>query len=423
MKRMTKIGLLVWVLLLTIPINIAAANQRLTFANFSGRVQPAITNNLGNHVVPLETGGDATSNSDSKTDNNNNTVSANQNDTQKSNSPATDDNNKPVTKQATETTKGVEPVKSSKETKESTTVPVGKSAAEGPVQSATPEMSQNKLQLENILLSISSWWLANPLNLQIWYLFCLIGLALYIFKLRQFRRPVLFLSIIILGFYLESSIDPIGAIFNIVPKSGFTFDVALFILGIAIFISLFLGRFYCGWICPLGAVQELIHPGTKAQMPSAMDALLKYLKYLVLLSFLYLAWRTGNNLWSDYEPLKVLIHFKGTGLALLVLIVTLIVSVLIERPFCRYVCPMGAILALSSRLALFKMRTDAVACMVCGKCTSGDCSMNAIESHNTITDLPEINSSECIYCLRCQKICQRSALRISAQRIDKMSNL
>lgn len=281
--------------------------------------------------------------------------------------------------------------------------------------------NNKSLKIENILLYIGNWWISNPLNLQIWYIFSFIGLILYLFKLKHFRRPLLFLSIIILGFYLGNSLDPISAIFNLIPKTKFTLDGALIILGIMIVFSFFIGRFYCGWICPLGAIQEFIYPKTKIKMSAAPDSVLKYIKYIILLVLLYIAWRYGNNLWDQYGPLNVLVHFNGTELAMFFLLLAMFVSLLVERPICRYICPLGAIFALTARLAISKMRADAGTCMVCGKCTSGDCPMNGIEATNTITDLPKINSSECIYCLRCQDFCQREALHVSIRRIDKVS--
>lgn len=279
----------------------------------------------------------------------------------------------------------------------------------------------NQLRLEQFLNLISTWWLGNPLDLQIWYLFFLAGLTLYLFNLKRLRRPLLFLSVIVLGFYLGSSLDPVGAVFDLF-KTGFRFDGVLILLGIIIGFSFFFGRFFCGWICPLGGVQEFINPETKSGwLSQPMDNLLKFLKYIVLLVFFYLAWRTGTNPWNDYEPLKVLVRFSGTTVAVTALTLILLVAVFIERPFCRYLCPLGAILALTSRLAPLKMRSDAGTCMVCGKCTEGACQMNAIDAVNPVTDLPRIESSECIHCLRCQNICHRSALRLSLKRIDRIS--
>jgi len=367
------IGFLLSIFMIMIPLNIVAASQRNLMADSAGEITLAPAINDGSHQMLAET--------------------------------ATDIANQGVSKSGSLLQK---------------TLPQRSTLAQTP--------TKNKLKFENILLYISTWWFSNPLRLQIWYLFCFIALGMYLVKLRQFRRPLLFLSIIILGFYLGNSLDPIAAIFGLVPSSNFTFDAAFYILGIAVLLSLFLGRFYCGWICPLGAVQEFIHPGTVTgsgsgagiRMPVAFDALLKYLKYLILLIFLYLAWRTGGKLWDSYEPLNALVHFNGSGLTLFILVVMLAISTVIERPFCRYICPLGAVLALTSRLALFRMRPDAGVCMVCGKCSGGNCPMDAIEVDNKVTDLPEIQSTECIYCLRCQKICQRSALRITAHRINKV---
>jgi ferredoxin-type protein NapH len=411
MKRLTIIGALTWILLLLLPMNLSAVNHRQSSVDFK-RAISAVTDDYGDHTAPMANQADTASGPRAETDVvNQNAKPTMENDTQKAKLPE-GGVVKSVPKPVAETADSNEPVK---EISENAQTSVEKS---NPATSPKQVSGKSDLKLENILLYISSWWLGNPLNLQIWYLFCLAGLVLIILRLREFRRPLLFLSIIILGFYLGSSLDPIAAVFNLVPKTGFTFEIAFFILGIAVFLSLFLGRFYCGWLCPLGAVQELIHPETKIRIPAAPDAVLKYLKYIILLSFLYLSWRTGENLWSRYEPLGVLVHFNGSAFAVFILIVTLSVSVLIERPFCRYICPLGAILALTSRLAIFRMRADAGVCMVCGKCSGGDCAMNAIEADNAITDLPKINSTECIYCLRCQKLCQRSALHVSIRRID-----
>ncbi|HBF37411.1 MAG TPA: hypothetical protein DDW50_08840, partial [Firmicutes bacterium] len=192
--------------------------------------------------------------------------------------------------------------------------------ASGKTSSFVEESNHNKSRIENILLFIGSWWVANPLNLQIWYIFCFVGLLFYLLKLKHFRQPLLFLSIIILGFYLGSSLDPISAIFNLIPNTKFTFDGAMIILGIMALLSMVLGRFYCGWICPLGAIQELIYPKTKIKMSLAPDSVLKYLKYLILVVFLYVAWRTGDNVWEHYGPLKVLVHFDGSELAFFFLV-------------------------------------------------------------------------------------------------------
>ncbi len=285
----------------------------------------------------------------------------------------------------------------------------------------TTKTAKAPLNIEKILAGISNWWFSNPISLQIWYLFFLVGLVFYLFKLRNLRRPLLFLSIIILGFYLGNSLDPIGAVFSLVPRRVFIFDTALILTGMAVILSLWFGRFFCGWICPLGAVQEFVHPKTNIiKISTASDKVLKNFKYIVLVIFLYLSWQTGKNLWSQYDPMKTLIHFKGASVALFILILLFVVSVIIERPFCRYACPLGAVLSLTSRIAPFRMRSDANNCMVCGKCTSGECQMNAIESMNRATDLPKIDSSECINCLDCQNICQRTALRVTFRRIDRI---
>jgi len=253
------------------------------------------------------------------------------------------------------------------------------------------------------------WW---SMNLRLWYAFFLAGLLLFLFKLGQLRKPLLFLSIIILGFYLGACPEPVGALFYIL--TGTKTGIAVVLLIIPIIISLIWGRVFCGWTCPLGAVQEFIYSERIGmQLPILPDKVLKYLKFIILAVFGYLTWHAGRNMWCSYEPFKVLFNFTGSPLTISIVALTLLLSICIERPFCRYICPLGAVFAITSRIARFKMKAQAGACVGCGACTKGNCPVGAIATLDPVANLPVVDNSECIKCLCCTDLCRRSALQVT----------
>lgn len=185
----------------------------------------------------------------------------------------------------------------------------------------------------------------------------------------------------------------------------------LVVLAATIATALLMGRAFCGWICPLGAVQEWlarlaqkVTGGRKAwlpmKLPPALDRPLRYLKYLVL----------GWALWSSVSavvpalepfcPYKTLFHLElGSALAWSVLIITIVGSLLVERFWCKYLCPMGAILSVFNKISPLRVHTGA-ACVECGRCGT-TCGMGILER-------PEnIRSPECIRCLDCFDTCKR----------------
>lgn len=175
--------------------------------------------------------------------------------------------------------------------------------------------------------------------------------------------------------------------------------------------ALLMGRAFCGWICPLGTVQEWLARlaqkltgGRKAwlpiDLPPYLDRPLRYLKYGIL----------GLLLWSSvtavvpplepFCPYKTLFHFElESALAWSVFIITIVGSLLVERFWCKYLCPMGAILALFNKISPIRVHTG-TACLDCGQCGS-TCGMG-------IEERPEnVRSLECIRCLDCIDTCKR----------------
>jgi ferredoxin len=276
-----------------------------------------------------------------------------------------------------------------------------------------------KLSLKDLLLLNDSFWSAIPLSIGLWCLFWGVAVLLYLLKLKHLRQPLLFLSIIFFGFYLGGIPDPINAIFDLLAQNQILLSVILVLF--PVLLSLFWGRFYCGWLCPLGAVQEFLNPAPETRvLPKPLDGVLKYLKFIILIVLGYLSWYTAGNMWQNYNLTKTLFTFNGPLLTILILALILVISLLVSRPFCKYLCPLGAILTFTSRFAPFRMRADAKKCMICGKCIKGGCPMDAISAFNPEIDLPNIDNTECIKCSECQKNCRNSALRVTGFRIDRV---
>ncbi len=288
-----------------------------------------------------------------------------------------------------------------------TTAPVVSSNSTGSGQAVPEQPSSEQTLLEKFVSSLT----LDSLHLQLWYIFFLAGLALFLFKLKRLRVPLLFLSMLILGFYTGGCPEPVGTPFILLMGSKSILKIAIILLAVPVLLSLIWGRIFCGWICPLGAVQEIIHAQkTGWRLPAFADKTLKYLKFVLLLIFGLLSWQATRNVWSEYEPFKVLFNFDGSSVAIAILVLTLLLAVFIERVFCRYICPLGAILSITSRIAPYKVTTQTGACKSCGKCTGGICPTNAISTVNHKSKQPEVDNSECIKCLRCEDECRFKAI-------------
>jgi polyferredoxin len=175
--------------------------------------------------------------------------------------------------------------------------------------------------------------------------------------------------------------------------------------------ALVMGRAFCGWICPLGTIQEwlarAVHKVTgdrKAwlplRVPPVLDRPLRLVKYGILGLVI---WGSASAVVPPLEPFcpyKTLFHFElGSALAWSVLLTMIVGSVLVERFWCKYLCPLGAILSLSNRIAPLRVRTGS-SCVDCGRCGK-TCAMG-------IEERPEnIRSPECIRCLDCLDSCKR----------------
>lgn len=259
---------------------------------------------------------------------------------------------------------------------------------------------------------LSSWlpsWLLIDSNWAWWAAFIALALGLFLLRLEPFRRPLLIASLVILGFYLGACPCPMGSVFKLFVQ---TVSVVLLLV---LLVSLIWGRFFCGWLCPMGAVQAFFRArGFNWQVPPRADQILKAGKYLVLAGFILATAWTGVNAWIDYDPFKALFNFNWTMPAVIILALVLAGNLFIERFFCRYLCPLGAVLAIINRLrALWGWSAAVNDCTGCQKCVKQGCPTGALQMIGEGKEARAvIDSSECISCRACEKACSKQCIKI-----------
>ena len=179
------------------------------------------------------------------------------------------------------------------------------------------------------------------------------------------------------------------------------------ILMILIFIlAILVGPVFCSFVCPLGSFQEFLGKIGKKLfkkrynhfIPQKVHNVLKYFRYVVLILVVYVTAKSGYLMFDDIDPYNALFSFWSDEVsvkALIVLGITAILSLFVERPWCKYACPYGALLGLSNKVRIFKIKRVEATCVSCNKCTSV-CPMNIdVANKTTVTDL------QCISCMAC----------------------
>ena len=205
------------------------------------------------------------------------------------------------------------------------------------------------------------------------------------------------------------------------------FKLALYVLGLLTVFGTLSGRFVCGFLCPFGLIQDLLFkiPFVKKFRRLPGEKGLRWLRFLFLGVFVILLplfviditglgepwfckWICPVGTLEGGIPL-VLLNNAMRGAAgflfrwkFLILIITLLGSIIIYRPFCRYVCPLGAVYSLFNKISLYRIKIDSEKCVRCGACQK-----------NCKLDIPvwkNPDSMDCIRCGECKAACPYSAI-------------
>lgn len=177
-------------------------------------------------------------------------------------------------------------------------------------------------------------------------------------------------------------------------------------------LSILFGPVVCSYICPLGTVQEWIGKlGRKIFkkrynqfIPRKLDRILRFGRYFVLIFVVYLSAQSLKLIFLEVDPYFALFNFwssEATVGGLIVLGVILLSSLFIERPWCKYACPFGALVGLTNFFSIFKIRRRTSTCISCNKCSKA-CPMNIDVANKTV-----IKDPQCIRCGICtsEQVC------------------
>jgi len=220
---------------------------------------------------------------------------------------------------------------------------------------------------------------------------------------------------------------PLGALQNAISATGK--QIGFYVFGILMLYGLMLGRTICGWLCPLGLIQELLHklPTPKIRKNRATRAM-SYLKYVILGVFvvgitawygiahgvalpafckyicpagtfegaIFLLANPANA--ADFGMLNILFTRK-----FVIMLAIGLACVFCYRSFCRFFCPLGAIYGFFSKVAVVGVKVDPARCSHCGACVRS-CGM----------DVRHVGDHECVHCARCMDVCGRSAISLKA---------
>lgn len=232
--------------------------------------------------------------------------------------------------------------------------------------------------------------------------------------IHNFRFISLIFCLFFIGFYAQGQLSVVNIYTLLLSiKDGFQIgvfllDPVIFILWCFVFVSLFLfGRgLYCGWLCPFGALQEffgMLATKLKIKQIKVKDhhhAMAIKIKYFILIGIVGSAFYsfTLAEILSEAEPFKtaITLYFVRYWPFVLYAVILVALSMKIHKFYCRYLCPLGAGLAVLGRFPIFKLLRRREECgSPCHLCKQKKCGINAINADGSI------DYTECVQCLEC----------------------
>lgn len=180
----------------------------------------------------------------------------------------------------------------------------------------------------------------------------------------------------------------------------------LWILAALIAGLLIVGPVFCGWICPLGSLGEWLYglrrriSGLKLEPGKALARQLNWGRAVMFVLILFMSWRTKSIWFENIDPYKAIFHMNVESVAALSLILGFVaISLLVERAWCRWLCPLGIFNGLVGKLSIFKIRRNETSCIHCQACS------RACPVRIPVSEVQAVSDDRCVGCQRCLEAC------------------
>ncbi|MEW6142743.1 MAG: 4Fe-4S binding protein [Chloroflexota bacterium] len=248
----------------------------------------------------------------------------------------------------------------------------------------------------------------------------LLGVVGLFLRVRMLRFAILAFAIVYLGFVLGLRLSGLGGPSTFIlflHETGIKVNMSFYLTWVVLIVlGIFVGRLFCGWVCPMGAFQQFLFRKDMAlKVSPRIHNWLRWLRFVVLAVMIITVLAWGMRWWGANDPFRNLFRLSWeltsiTGTVLLVFV--LAGSLFVFAPWCKYVCPLGATLALFSKLSLWKVKIDEAKCTDCKRCYKVDCDYQAITPGNGGVK-PKVNQLECTTCGECIVKCPEAALKMT----------
>jgi len=237
-------------------------------------------------------------------------------------------------------------------------------------------------------------------------------------KTQVLRHVIQFILFLLLPGLYAMTFSELKTVYQMIIGGNFNFLQAfpsLVEFVAVMLLTIVMGRWFCGWLCAFGAYNDLIYFiarkvfKVKFRVNEKVDSILKYTKYVVLIFIIIISWTMGSDIlgttspWDAFGQITDLpTVFSSLIIGLILLVLITIGAFFVERFFCRYLCPLGAVFSIISRLGITKINKPKADCGKCRACTV-NCSMGL--------KLYKVNGArggDCINCLKCTEVCPRN---------------
>ena len=203
----------------------------------------------------------------------------------------------------------------------------------------------------------------------------------------------------------------VEALYTYATEGSLTCSLAVsnfYILGGVLIMTLLLRRVFCGYMCPIGTLSEWLQRGAArlgfgpVRVPYRLDRSLSVLKYVVLAIILYFTYKTSELVFRGYDPCYALLSRHGEDITYWAYVVAgaiVIGSLVVVMPFCRWLCPLAAVLNPFSRFGLTRIKRNEDACLDCGHCATA-CPMSI-----PVDTVDQVTVARCMSCMSCVDVC------------------